>query len=78
VLVVNPARPVPAQRVLERLGLAGACGRRAHNLGDEAVDPFQLLSVVCLPVQGIFPGLGRKDQVYGSKARARPCPASRA
>ena len=58
VLVVDATRPVPAQRVLERLRLARARGRRAHNLGDEPVDTLELLSIVRLPVEVVFPGLG--------------------
>src|ERR1051325_926967 len=74
VLLINPPRPPPGQRVTQRFGFADAGVRIAFDVLQQFVNPPDDLFVRLLPVLVIFPRLIREDQVHESRASLRRLP----
>lgn len=76
VLIIDAPRPVPRQRMLQRLRLADAGKGRPRNLPDERVDALEQFLIGLLPVQVILPGLLGEDQLHSARLRSWPLPSS--
>lgn len=68
----DPPRPEPRQVVAQRLRLALALERGAAGLLDQLVDLLDHPLIRILPVQIIFPGLFRPDQLHSAISRSAP------
>ena len=58
VFTIDSARPVTLQGMLQRLRLADAGKRLAHDLLDKLVDPPEPLGICLLPIQILLPRRG--------------------
>ena len=71
---IDPPRPKSLKSVLKGLRLADALMWAAHDFFNKRIDPRHHLRIIPLPIQIIFPGLRRKDEIHASSRIFRLTP----
>ena len=66
VFACDPARPIPLQRVLQRLRFPDSPIGIAHDLLDELVNAPERLRIRFLPIEILPPGIIREDEIHTS------------
>ena len=76
VLIVDSAGPVAGKSVLQRLELARALKRSAHDLFDQVVDSLEDFLVGALPVEIVLPSVFGEYEFHSIRLLSMPLPSS--
>lgn len=74
--VVDSARPVPGESVLERFRFTDALERRASNVLNQEIDSLEKFAVRLLPMKIVIPSMLGEDQLHSRSSFSVPAPAS--